>query len=125
MDKTQRVFVYGTLKKGQYFHEGYLAGEKSHFMGAAFAGPEYSLYVGAQPHLIREPSDTPAKGELYEVDSAVLKSLDTLEGHPIVYKRELIEVFTAELGEKTLAWAYLRHPNFKDKSQCYKESEFI
>jgi gamma-glutamylcyclotransferase (GGCT)/AIG2-like uncharacterized protein YtfP len=124
MDKNQRLFVYGTLKKGQYFHEKYLSGEKSNFLGVGYAGPDYSLYVGAQPHLIREPSDKPVKGELYEVSPVVLESLDGLEGHPIVYKRELVEVFT-ELGEKTLAWAYLRHQNFRDKINCEKEYEYV
>lgn len=121
--KNQRVFVYGTLKKGQFFHEKYLA-EKSNFLGIGFASPDYSLYVGAQPHLIREPSDRPVKGELYEVSVAILQSLDALEGHPIVYKREIIEIST-DSGEKTLAWSYLRHPNFRDKINCYKEDEYI
>ena len=120
----QRIFIYGTLKKGQYWHDKYLAGEKSNFLGIAFAGPAYSLYVGAQPHLIREYSDRPVKGELYTVSPAVLESLDRLEGHPVVYKREVIEIVT-ELGEQITAWAYLRHPHFKDKAQCYKEDEYV
>lgn len=123
-NKNQRCFFYGTLKKGQYFHETYLGGEKSIYLGIGFASPEYSLYVGAQPHLIREPSDRPVKGELYEVGPTILKCIDDLEGSPIIYKRELIEIFT-ESGEKTLAWAYLRHPNFRDKPQCFKETEYI
>ena len=124
MEKNQRLFVYGTLKKGQYFHEKYLGNEIGNFMGAGFASPDYSLYVGAQPHLIREHSEHPVRGELYEISLDTLKSIDDLEGHPIVYKREIIEVFT-ELGEKTLAWAYLRHPNFRDKINCFKETEYI
>lgn len=123
MEQKQRIFVYGTLKQGQYFHDKYLAGQ-SDFIGRAFAGPDYSLYVGAQPHLIREKTTVPVKGEIYVVTPEVLASLDTLEGHPIVYKREIIEVFT-EVGEKVLAWSYLRHPNFKDKAQCFKETEFV
>lgn len=122
--KIHRLFIYGTLKKNQYFHDKYLSGDKSIFLGHGTASPDYSLYVGAQPHLIREPTDTPVRGELYEVNFTVLGSIDNLEGHPVVYKREIIEVFT-ELGEKTLAWAYLRHPNFRDKKHCFKESEFI
>lgn len=122
--KNQRCFFYGTLKKGQYFHEAYLGSGKSIFLGTGFASPEYSLYVGAQPHLIREPSDRPVKGELYEICATVLKSIDDLEGSPVVYKRQLIEIFT-ELGEKTLAWAYLRHPNFRDKAHCHKETEYL
>lgn len=122
--KKQRIFVYGTLKKGQYFHERYLGGTNSNFLGSGTASRDFTLYVGAAPHLIREPTDTPVKGELYEVDNDVLASIDYLEAHPVVYKREIIEVFTSE-GEKVLAWAYLRHKNFKDKPYCFKEVEFI
>jgi gamma-glutamylcyclotransferase (GGCT)/AIG2-like uncharacterized protein YtfP len=124
MEKNQRIFVYGTLKKGQYFHEKYLGNDKGIFLGAGFASPDYSLYVGAQPHLIRERSERPVKGELYTVSPLVLESLDRLEAHPIVYKREIIEVFD-EVGDHTTAWAYLRHPNFKDKAYCFKEEEYI
>lgn len=123
-DKNQRLFVYGTLKQGQYFHEAYLGEGKADFLGFGLASPDYSLYVGAQPHLIRELSEYPVKGELYNISGGVLDELDRLEGHPVVYKRDTIQVFT-ELGEKVLAWAYLRHPNFKDKHRCYKETEYV
>jgi hypothetical protein len=42
----------------------------------------------------------------------------------MVYKRELIDVFD-EKGDKVLAWAYLRSPNFAGKSGAYKDDEFI
>lgn len=120
----QRLFVYGTLKNGFPFHEGYLGNGKSRFVSRAMASPDYSLYVGAQPHLIREKTTAPAKGELYEIDTPALEAIDYLEGHPVVYKREIIEICTEE-GEKLLAWAYLRHPNFGDKKLCFKEEEYI
>lgn len=123
----QRVFVYGTLKNGQYFHDRYLGGDKSTFLGKAYASNEYSLYVGAQPHLIKDihqdDPDYHVKGELYVVTPEVLESLDQLEGHPVVYKRELIDV--EHDGKPLLAWAYLRPPHFEGKSRCYKETEFI
>lgn len=119
-----RIFVYGTLKQGFYFHEKYLGGNQSKFVGKATASPDYSLYVDGMPHLIEEKTDKPVKGELYEVNDGVLKTIDDLEGHPIVYKRELIEVFD-DSGERSLAWAYLRHPSFKGKSGAWKEDEFL
>lgn len=121
--KNQRLFVYGTLKKNQYFHDTYLGGDKSNFLGDGFCSSDYSLYIGAAPHLIREQSEQPVKGELYVVDGDTLNHIDELEGHPVVYKREIIEVSTMD-GEKTLAWAYLRHPNFRDKVNCFKEFEY-
>lgn len=124
MKKDQRIFVYGTLKQKQYFHDRYLGGEKSNFLGDAIASPDYSLYIDGLPHMIKEPSDTGVKGELYEVDAVVLAELDALEGHPEIYHREIIEI-TDKDGEKKLAWAYLRSQNFKGKICAFKEFEFI
>jgi gamma-glutamylaminecyclotransferase len=121
---THRVFIYGTLKRGQYFHERYLGGGKSEFIGRALASTDYSLYIDGLPHMIAEPTDKPVKGELFLVNDEVLHSLDELEAHPVVYKRELIEVYD-EFGERLLAWTYLRSPNFKGKSGAWKEDEFI
>jgi gamma-glutamylcyclotransferase (GGCT)/AIG2-like uncharacterized protein YtfP len=124
MNKIHRIFVYGTLKKGQYFYERYLGGDKSHFLGKGIASPDYSLYIDGLPHMIKEPTDLPVKGELFEIDEDVLESLDQLEAHPLVYKREIIECYD-EAGEMVLAWAYLRHPSFKGKAHAWKEDEFV
>lgn len=124
MTKLHRVFIYGTLKKGFYFHEEYLGGDKSKFIGKAVCSPDYSLYVDGMPHLIEEMTDKPVKGELYEVNDSVLKSLDDLEGTPVIYHRKVIDTYN-EAGEKVLAWAYLRPVHFKGKLHAYKEEEFI
>lgn len=118
-----KLFVYGTLKNGFTFHDDYLGG-KSLFLGVAYTSPDYTLYVGAQPHLIRETAEKPTKGELYEVEETVLKNIDYLEGHPTIYRRETIEVFT-ETGERFSVWAYLRSKNFRDKATCFKETEYV
>lgn len=124
MKRINRIFIYGTLKQGKYFHDRYLGDGKSDFLGKGVASKEYSLYIDGLPHMIREPSETGVKGELYNVDGEVLKSLDELEGHPVVYFRDIIEV-TDEKGEKVLAWAYLRPIHFKGRSGAWKEEEFI
>jgi len=120
--KNHKVFVYGTLKKGYYFHDQYLGGDKSSFNGPALASLDYSLYIDGMPHLVRETSDKPVKGELYEVSDEVMKSLDDLEGP--VYKRDVIEIID-ENGNKVLAWAYLRPRHFKGSQFAWKEYEFI
>lgn len=117
------VFIYGTLKKGFYFHEKYLGGDKSKSHGKAVTGLDVALYVDGMPHMIHEKTDKPTKGELYEINDEVLKSLDELEGHPVVYKRELIDIVD-ENGEKMLAWAYLRPTSFKGRSSAWKVEEF-
>ncbi len=127
MKKLQRVFVYGTLKNGFYFHDEYLGGDKSIYIGPGITTKEYSMYVDGLPHLIREPSVKGVLGELYEVDEVVLKRLDDLEGHPVVYFRDLIEVINvANPSEKpVLAWSYLRPSHFKGKAYAHKEEEFV
>jgi gamma-glutamylaminecyclotransferase len=117
------VFVYGTLKKGHYFHESYLGENKAEFRGPARTSSDYSLYIDALPHMVHEKSDNGVKGELYEVKPEVLKSLDDLEGHPIFYRRESIEVID-EAGKNHRAWAYLRPKYFQGKEYAHKEEEF-
>lgn len=124
MKKQNKIFIYGTLKRGFYFHNRYLGGGKGDFLGLAVASPDYSLYIDGMPHMVAEPTDKPVKGELFLIDDAVLDELDNLEGHPIVYKREIIDVYD-EAGERVLAWAYLRPLNFKGKLHAWKEEEFI
>lgn len=123
MKKVHRLYVYGTLKKGHYFHNEYLGEDKSKYLGPVTAGLDYSLYIDGLPHLVIEKTDKPVKGELYEVDDDVLKRIDDLEGHPNVYFREIIEVFD-EMGDRILAWTYLRPLHFKGKTQSYKAEEF-
>jgi gamma-glutamylcyclotransferase (GGCT)/AIG2-like uncharacterized protein YtfP len=120
--RNQRVFVYGTLKRGKYFHPAYLH-DKSDFIGTGVASSDYAMYIDGLPHMVRETNhDFPVKGELFLVDQVTLDELDALEGHPLVYKRELIDVYD-ESGERVLAWAYLRQMSFKGKN-AWKESEF-
>lgn len=91
-------------------------------MGTYYASDRYSLYVDALPHLVEEKSNVPVKGELYNVDLDNLKMLDELEGHPIFYKRQIIEIFD-EKGNKRQAWAYIYPHQFKDKPEL-KEYEY-
>lgn len=121
MSKPHKVFVYGTLKNGFYFHKEYLSGDKSNFLGPALASLDYSLYIDGMPHLVKEKAEKPVKGELYEVDSEVLKRLDSLE-EPAYY-RELIEV-TNSTGETLQVWAYLRPRFFRGHQFAWKEEEF-
>jgi gamma-glutamylaminecyclotransferase len=118
-----KVFIYGTLKRGQYFHDRFLK-DKALFLSNALASTDYSLYIDGLPHMIRESTDEPVKGELYEMDDQVLNSLDELESHPIVYKRELIDVYD-DSGVKMIAWCYLRSPSFKGRSGAFKDTEFV
>lgn len=122
--KIHRIFIYGSLKKGFKFHETYLAGDLSEPQGKALASLEYSLYDNGMAHMIREKTDVQAKGEVYLVDEDVLKELDNFEGHPVVYKREMIDIVD-ENGNEFTAWAYLRPKHFQGKAVAWKVEEYV
>ena len=84
----ERVFVYGSLKKGCWAHHIL---EDSEFVGEAqipgllFAGSSFPM---AFP--LPEGYDGSIKGEVYKVDEDTLKRLDCFEGHPHMYERTSI-----------------------------------
>ena len=101
-----QVFVYGTLKRGCYNHswlqsaKGYPAIAKQIEL---YAGPHYPFAMRGRGQ---------ARGEVYEVNEAILKKLDDLEGHPHYYHRELTSVIVDSKAIE--AWIYLN-----DKAYSY------
>lgn len=98
-----RVFVYGTLRKGEGNHQRYLDGLA---MTPARTAPGWGMAsLGAYPAIY--PAEFPGVvvGEVYEVDDARLEHLDRLEGYVPggrgMYDREEIA-----LEDGTEAWAY-------------------
>lgn len=95
---TTRVFVYGTLRKGEANHR-LLVGSK--FVGPAATRPEFKLLdVGPYPLLVA--GEKTVVGEVYEVDARTLVRLDVLEGHPSYYRRTPVI-----LADGTEAQAYV------------------
>lgn len=81
-----RVFVYGTLRRGQGNHDWHLA--KARYVGrASLAG--YRMHsLRAFPGICKAHGETGAvRGEVYEVDGPTLAKLDSLEGVPRLYQR--------------------------------------
>jgi gamma-glutamylaminecyclotransferase len=99
---THIIFVYGTLRKGQWNH--YLL-DGSKFLGMARTKQKYALYGSGIPFLSRTRAVSQVTGEVYAVDEATLQRLDELEGHPDAYTRELAEV-VLENGTELTAWIY-------------------
>ena len=99
-----RLFVYGTLMRGERGHE--LLGD-SPFVTQATTAPEFTLvHLGEYPGL--RPGGTSAiVGEIYEVDHATLAELDAYEEVPEVYVRVTHEI----AGEETVL--YLLHPHIE------------
>jgi gamma-glutamylcyclotransferase (GGCT)/AIG2-like uncharacterized protein YtfP len=100
-----RVFVYGTLLRGEVNH---------HLLaGAEFLGPHrtdacYTLYdLGAYPGLSRGGRAAVA-GEVYRIDDAGMRQLDRLEDYPRLYGRLLIP---SPYGR---AWIYVYRRRLKD-----------
>ncbi len=107
-----KVFVYGTLRKGEILH-WYMEGGR--FLGVATL-VEYRLY--ASPHLafpfIFRDLSRKVIGEVYEFeDRDILKLLDRVEGVESpngFYKRELKEVVFGN-SKKVKAYVYLSYYN--------------
>jgi len=119
-----RVFVYGTLKRGEPNHglikdpaNGYVR-----FLGLGKTTIMYPLVIATKyniPFLLKKPdTGNHVLGEIYDVDSNMLKRLDELEEHPTFYERTEEKVLLAleaalkpgktfeEVGESTKAWIY-------------------
>ena len=95
-----RVFVYGSLRRGQGNH-AVLAGAT--FLGTARIAPEFTLYdLGPFPALVLDGRRA-VVGEIYEVDEMLLQQLDRFEGCPRLYQRQLIR-----LSDGALAHAYVQ-----------------
>lgn len=93
-----RVFVYGSLKRGER-HQAEMAGAR--FVAAVRTAPAYTLVdAGTYPGLI-ETGTTAIAGELYEVDAALLARLDEFEEVPDAYRRGTVRL---ESGQEALAY---------------------
>lgn len=83
------VAVYGTLRKGGYFHDTLSDSRSTVFIG------EYRLH-GFQLYHKKYPIAIPGDGnitvEIYGVTKHVLRELDRVEGYPDYYTRKLVTV---------------------------------
>lgn len=101
--QAERVFVYGSLKRG--FHNHHFL-EEATFLGGATTARSFDLWsLGAFP-AVTQPGRFHVTGEVYGVDRDTLSELDLLEGEGILYKRKATEV---SVGERSTlrAWIYV------------------
>jgi gamma-glutamylcyclotransferase (GGCT)/AIG2-like uncharacterized protein YtfP len=114
MSKT-RVFVYGTLKKGNSQRGLDLWGDGVEFVGNALtAKPVYSLYdLGAFP-AVSINGKSHILGEVWAIDTRIMNDLDNIEGYPAFYKRTQINT--------TLGSAWIYHvPDIESYNATYVE----
>lgn len=87
------LFVYGTLKQG-HIRNKYLAGQR--YLGTAALKPTYRMVVlGGYPALVppqEGDEGNKVRGELWEVDSQCLQTLDGIEGCPTLFVRKKLEM---------------------------------
>jgi gamma-glutamylcyclotransferase (GGCT)/AIG2-like uncharacterized protein YtfP len=82
-----RVFVYGTLMRGERAHR-FLADAR--FVRVAHTVSAFTLVsLGPYPALLAG-GRTSVRGEVYDVDARTLVALDRYEGVPQLYRREVI-----------------------------------
>ena len=99
----EKVFVYGSLKKGFFNNEHYL--RDATFKGEFKTRPQWGLIsLGAFPAMVM--GSLAVKGEVYEVNKDTLAGLDRLEGTANgFYKRIRIPVNNGD-GEVDV-WTYM------------------
>lgn len=118
-----RVFVYGTLKKGQpnYPHMINGAHGTSQFQGRGLTVEKYPLVIAGKyniPYLLNNPGKGHrVTGEIYFVDDQMLQFLDEFEGCPNMYQRTpmRVEVLDWENKNSTSEGASA----IKDILECY------
>lgn len=100
-----KVAVYGTLKASHGNHR--LLGD-SEFIGSGFTNEEYKMEVMGCPMVFKDQN---IKGsqiavEIYEVNSpSAREAIDSLEGHPYTYRREIIDCIDLQ-GNTHSCWLY-------------------
>ena len=113
-----RVFVYGTLMTGMHNHfrlnnTGVRLLTKLDGANGAFEMRTRITNAGyPAPVVITEgEQENQIRGEVYEVSNQMLITLDRLEGHPEVYRRETVRVgYTTLPGEQWASenmWMYI------------------
>ncbi len=84
----ERVFVYGTLRKGQCNHRLL---KSARYLGIFITRPRYTmLNLGAYPAVVTGGA-TAVTGEVYDITVPTLAALDRLEDYPRSYTRDILE----------------------------------
>jgi gamma-glutamylaminecyclotransferase len=82
-----RLFVYGTLMRGQPNARQLVAAA---FIGRAQTVAAFTLIWWQGYPGLRRGGSTSVRGELYQVSPALLVALDEFEGHPTLFQRDRI-----------------------------------
>lgn len=75
-----RIFVYGTLRKEMYNYKKFLEGKSTFIKYGYIKGSLYTIKGVQYPAFISQ-GEQMIKGEIYEVDDQMVKTLDELESY--------------------------------------------
>lgn len=105
--------VYGTLKRG-YGNHGCLEGA-TYIGKTTLTGNLCLVDLGPFPAAVPGPDTYNIIGEVYEINEAILKRCDRLEGYPSFYNRSVVET---EFGE---SWIY----HFNDNRDYREDMQVV
>ncbi len=130
-----RLFTYGTLKRRNSRHN-FLS--HTTFVCEAYMDPQYKLkqtdsspglmypasgFPVALPKSMGDLKDTRIKGEIYEINAADLRRIDSIENIGTMYTRERVSAYRIinEQGDRELyqCYAYIGIPNYWDSTRLY------
>ena len=103
-----KIFVYGTLRKGYGSRHGMLQ-EDGEFLGVAYSTNKIMYDLGAFPGVIHSDNEEDViVGEVYTMNDPqeTIAYLDVIEGVPTLYRREKVRV-SLENGEELTTWMYI------------------
>lgn len=84
---TQRLFVYGSLRRCSSHHHFMI---KAHFLGDYVTPKHYTMYdLGAYPAVVSGGRHA-VTGEVYQISRQTLRLLDRFEEYPQEYMRKII-----------------------------------
>lgn len=96
--QVERVFVYGSLRRGGEFHRLLQGGR---YLGLWRTSPTYNMVDFHGYPGVYEGGRRAISGEIYLISRRILKNLDRLEEYPRLYDRKQI------VTRYGLAWVYL------------------
>lgn len=119
---TQRIFVYGTLKRG-LSNSHYLAGQR--FIGEARTEPCYRMVdAGGYPGMYPVTQNgVSIQGEVWEVDPACREKLNVLEDVAVgLYTVERVRLFAPYDQERVSTYIYRWSiMGREDAGDCWRE----
>lgn len=109
----KKVFVYGTLKRGQPNFRVLKDSANGHskFICSGITTTKYPLVIGTRyniPFMLHKPGmGNYVVGEIFEVDNVMFKRLDMLEDYPVFYDREIQDINIGVGDGVVPCWVYL------------------